>query len=185
MIIHEFDLDMVPNGQQVSIWLNQYDEDFLLKANLFARTGEFTIQEGTTAAIRGTKPDGNGYSADASINGSVVTVVGDQQITVASGKAVFELTLYKDGKELNTANFTINIERAALDKDTPHSRSQTRELVDIEDNADELITAATAASGAADRAEAAATDARASADLSQEIYDTFAEIDGGDFTDYE
>ena len=71
-----------------------------------------------------------------------VTVLGDQQMTVVQGKANYELTLYKDGKELSTSNFTVIVERAALDKDTPTSKSQTRELVEIEDNAEELIAAA-------------------------------------------
>lgn len=63
-------------------------------------------------------------------------------MTVAAGKAAFELTLYRSGKELNTANFTVYIERAALDKDTVSSKSQTRELSEIEDNAEELLAAA-------------------------------------------
>ena len=182
MIIHEYDIDMVPNGNRVDVWLNQYDDDFILKFNLYARIGELTIPSGTTAAIRGTKPDGNGFSADAVLNEDVVTVEGDQQMTVAAGKSIFELTLYNDGKELNTANFILHIERAALDKDTPTSRSQTRELVEIEDNADELIAAATAAAGAAGRAAASEAAAAASADLAQDLYDSMVILDGGDFT---
>ena len=148
MISYTYDLDMVPGGRRTEVPLNQYDEDFELNFNLFARNGVFEVQEGTTVAIRGTKPDGNGFSADATIDGNTVTVVGDQQMTVVAGRAAFELTLYKDEKELNTANFTINVERAALDKDTVHSRSQTRELVEIEDNANEIIAAAQQASAA-------------------------------------
>lgn len=142
MITYEFDLDMVPGGRRTEVNLNQYDEDFELKINLVARQGTFSVQSGTTAAIRGTKPDGNGFSADCTLEGTVVTVTGDQQMTAVAGKAVFELTLYRSGKELNTANFTVHIERAALDKDTVISKSQTRELVEIEDNAEELIAAA-------------------------------------------
>ena len=148
MISYTYDLDMVPGGRRTEVPLNQYDEDFELNFNLFARNGVFEVQDDTTVAIRGTKPDGNGFSADATIDGNTVTVVGDQQMTVVAGRAAFELTLYKGEKELNTANFTINVERAALDKDTVHSRSQTRELVEIEDNADEIIAAAQQASAA-------------------------------------
>ena len=145
MITHNYDLDVVPSGgRRLEIWLNQYDEDFQLVFALKARTGTFVVESGTTAAIRGTKPDGNGYSADAAIDteSATVTVTGDQQMTVAAGRSNYEITLYKDGKELNSANFTICVERAALDKDTPTSRSQTRELVAIEDNAEEIIGAA-------------------------------------------
>ena len=41
MIIHEFDLDMIPGGNVPSIRVNQYDEDFNLKINLFSRNGNF------------------------------------------------------------------------------------------------------------------------------------------------
>lgn len=142
MITYEFDLDMVPGGRRSEVWVNQYDEDFQFVINLVARHGTFTVESGTTVAIRGTKPDGNGFSANCTIDGTTVTVDGDQQMTAAAGKSAFELTLYKNSKELNTANFTVYVERAALDKDTVISGSQTRELVEIEDNAAELIQAA-------------------------------------------
>ena len=127
MITYEFDLDMVPGGRRTEVWVNQYDEDFQFVINLVARQGTFTVESGTTVAIRGTKPDGNGFSADCTLSGTTVTVEGDQQITAAAGKAAFEVTLYKNNKELNTANFTVFIERAALDKDTVISGSQTRD----------------------------------------------------------
>ena len=182
MILQSFKLDVIPDGKKKEIWLNQYDDDFVLQITLFSSAGTLSIPSGTTAAIRGTKPDGNGYSANAVLSDNVVTVTGDQQMTVVAGKAIFEITLYNDNKELNTANFILHIERAALDKDTPTSRSQTRELVEIEDNADELIAAATAAAGAADRAAASEAAAAASADLAQDLYDSMVILDGGDFT---
>lgn len=160
MLILTQRIDIIPNGRKKEFWLNQYDEDFIIRFELFSSEGTFSIPSGTTAAIRGTKPDGNGYSADAVIDGNTVTVEGDQQITVAAGKAVFELTLYKDGKELNSANFILHIERAPLDKDTPSSRSQTRELVSIEAHADELIAAATDINAKASDSEAYAVGTR-------------------------
>jgi len=160
MLILTQRIDIIPNGRKKEFWLNQYDEDFIIRFELFSSEGTFSIPSGTTAAIRGTKPDGNGYSADAVIDGNTVTVEGDQQMTVVSGKAVFELTLYKDGKELNSANFILHIERAPLDKDTPSSKSQTRELVSIEEHADELITAATDINAKASDSEAYAVGTR-------------------------
>lgn len=148
MVIYTNHIDVVPGGaNRIVIRLNQYDDDFRLDFTLFARTGQLVLEAGTTAAIRGTKPDGNGFSADADIDieHNTVSVYGDQQMTVVAGYSLYELTLYKDGKELNTSNFALSIERAPLDKDTPTSKSQTRELVEIEDNAEELIAAATQA----------------------------------------
>lgn len=146
MISYAYKVDMVPGANQgkTVVYLNQYDTDFSIVFELFARIGTFTIESGTTAAIRGTKPDGNGYSADATIDieNKTVTVFGAEQMTVCAGTTPYELVLYNDGKELNTANFDLYIERAALDKDTPASHSETRELVEIEAHATEIIAAA-------------------------------------------
>lgn len=146
MILYSYDIDIVPglNQGRVVVPLNQYDEDFYIEFHLVARTGIFVIENGTTAAIRGTKPDGNGFSADATVDAehAIITVTGDQQMTVVAGTTQYELTLYCDGKELNTANFDIYVERAALDKDTVSSHSQTRELVEIEGRALDIIAAA-------------------------------------------
>ena len=171
MVIYSNSIDIVPGAKRVSVFLNQYDEDFRLVFKLYARTGELVLEEGTTAAVRGTKPDGNGYSADALLDlaEGTVTVLGDQQMTVVQGKASYELTLYKDGKELSTSNFTVIVERAALDKDTPTSRSQTRELVEIEDNAEELIAAANRAADVEQEIERLAAQVAGDANSAKEV----------------
>lgn len=129
------------------IHLSQYDSDFTLNFELYASDGSFTMQSGTTAAIRGTKTDGEPFSLDATVSGSTVTVTGThaqmQQLTAAAGRNIFELTLYKSGKELNTSNFIILCERAAMDKDSIGGQSVIRELVNVIDRTDELIGAAT------------------------------------------
>ena len=142
MITHSYKLDMCPGGVPLAITLSQYDSDVQLVFELFASRGTFVIESGTTVAIRGTKPDGNGIDLDAAISDNVVTVSVTQQMTAVAGTSYYELTLYKSEKELNTANFRLIIERAALDKDTLISGSEIRELVDIIDRADEIIQAA-------------------------------------------
>lgn len=144
MITHTFDLDMVPGGMPVVAHLSQYDDDFSLVFNLYAGKGAFTVQSGTTAEIRGTKKDGTGYSATATIDisNSKVTVVGDQQMTAMKGRNIFELTLKHSSKELNTANFILDIEPAALDRGTIVSESKIMELLDVTDRADAIIAAA-------------------------------------------
>ena len=169
MITHTYDLDMVPGGVQVVVHLSQYDDDFSLVFNLFARTGDFTIPSGTNAYIRGTKLDGTGYSVSANldISNKRVTVSGDKQLTAVAGAQTFELSLVRNNKTHNTANFVLWIERAALDKDTPPSQSVLRELVGYIDRASEIINAGqqytsykNALETTAARAEAAATSAQ-------------------------
>lgn len=144
-------LDMRHGAVPQVVHLSQYDSDFTLVFELYASDGTLNIESGTTARIRGTKTSGTGYSADATINVSTrtVTVTGNQQMTAAAGRNIFELTLYKGNKELNSANFILQCERAALDMDTIEDKTIAREL----DNLEQFVTAA---EDAADRAEAAA-----------------------------
>ena len=177
MITYREKLNMSPGGVPLVIHLNQYDEDYSLVFDLYASEGTFTIESGTTAQIRGTKTDGEGYSVDATINVSAktVTVAGDQQMTAAAGRNVFELTLWKGEKELNTQNFILDVEPAALDKDTIGSHSVIKELVAVIDRTDEIIAAAQQADAAqasiaalTERAENAADDAEGSATEAQQ-----------------
>lgn len=142
-ITKTYDLDMCPGGVPLTVHMSQYDSDFTLVFNLYASSGDFSISAGSTVQVRGTKRDGNGYSVDAYLNitGRKVTVTGDAQMTAIAGKQVFELTIKRDDKELNTANFILDVERAALDKDTLPSGSKIRELVNVIDNSDEIINA--------------------------------------------
>ena len=139
-------LDMRHGAVPEVVHLSQYDSDFTLNFELYASDGSFTMQSGTTAAIRGTKTDGEPFSMDATVSGSTVTVTGTheqmQQLTAAAGRNVYELTLYKSGKELNTSNFIVLCERAAMDKDTMGGTSVIRELVSVIDRTDEIIAAA-------------------------------------------
>lgn len=142
MITYTYPLDITPGEYPTIVYLSQYDSAFTLIFNLFSSEGNVSFGSGVTAAIRGTKRDGNGYSAEATISENTVTVTGDQQITAIAGENTFELVLTKNGKELATANFVIFVERAALDKDTIVSQSKIRELVNVIDKTDDLLAAA-------------------------------------------
>lgn len=136
-------LDVYPGGVQKPVRLKQYSDDFEIVFSLYASRGEFTLESGTTAAIRGRKPDGNVYSEDAviDIEGKTVTVTGDVQITAVSGRAFFEIVLENDGKELGSINCPFDIYDSAADKDDITSDSVVRELQAVMDQADEIIAA--------------------------------------------
>lgn len=135
-------LDTMPGSIPVVVKMNQYDSDFTLVFNMYSTGGLITFDGDITASIRGTKTDGHGYSASATIESNVVTVLGDVQMTTSPGDNIFEIVLTKDDKELSSANFIIHVERAALDKDTIVSQSKIRELVNVIDRTDEIIAAA-------------------------------------------
>lgn len=99
-----------PGEKAQEISLNQNDGDFRLQATLFSDLGEFTIESGTTAVLRGTKPNGAAYTKSASLSGNVVTVIGDSDMTAVAGTGVFEICLTHSGKELYSENFHAHIE---------------------------------------------------------------------------
>lgn len=143
MITYSFDLDVVPGGVPVKVPLKQYEDACTLVFSVYASKGALVLPEGTTASIRGTKPDGNGISIDANISGNVVTVLVNKQMTTAAGKSKYELVFANaTGNEFITTSFVVMVERAALDADTLESDSVIRELAEIQLHQDEIIEAA-------------------------------------------
>ncbi len=155
MITTQIELDVSPGGIAPVIHVSQYDTGSrTLQFNLIATAGDLILPTGTKAEIRGTKPDGNGFSYDALINGKTVTADVTEQMTAAAGKAVCEIVLYtgmparedaeasSDFTQLCTANFILFVERAALDKDTVRSGSDIKQLITVIDRTDELLAAA-------------------------------------------
>lgn len=183
-ITHEAYLNIVPGDSPAPIIkVSQYDADFSIVFHLIAkkrgivpaypRTVEndedvtINVPTSATVSVRGTKTDGNGYSANATLSGTatspIVTVAGHEQMTASAGVNVYEITFYADNatKRLSTANFILFVEPAALDASTITSESLMLELND-------LIASVPNAVAAADRAEAAAAQFEIDATLTQQ-----------------
>ncbi|MBR3202234.1 MAG: hypothetical protein IKF60_01465, partial [Solobacterium sp.] len=187
MLQRTYELDMVPGGIPLSIHLSQYDSDVTLIFQLYASQGILAIpNEGVTATIRGTKLDGNGISAEAvfSFVDSIptVTVQVTKQMTAIAGKNTFELLLKATSGsseyDLPSANFYLDVERAALDYDTLASKSEIMEIQEILADADSVIEAlevskTTQSNMAAltQRAETAATNAERDAETASDAKD--------------
>ena len=153
MITYKYDLDIVTGSVPVIVPLKQYSDDCEIIFNIYSRLGTLVLEEGTTVAIKGTKPDGNGISIDAALSGNQVTVNVDKQMVAVAGKSFYELVFSLNDKELITTSFILYVQRAALDKDTLVSGSVIRELVDIIDRTDEIIEAANKADTSCKRVE--------------------------------
>ena len=150
MLNRTFELDMVPGGIPLSVHLSQYDSDVTLNFQLYASSGVLDIpNENVTAEIRGTKLDGNGISAQATFavidDIPTVSVQVTKQMTAIAGKNTFELVLIATSGDteyqLPSANFYLDVERAALDYDTLKSKSEILEIQEILADADSVIEA--------------------------------------------
>ena len=184
MISTTYELSITPGGIPLVINVSQYDANSrTLVFNLKEADGVVNLPSGVHAAVRGTKPDGNGFDNDASISGSTVTVAVTEQMTAIAGRVFCEIYLYKgtaatteqaassDYQQLATANFILRVERAALDKDTLVSGSTIRQLVNVIDRTDEIIAAAAQSDAAKDRIAALEAAAAADAQRAQEAYE--------------
>ena len=183
-ITHDEYLNLVPGSSSAPvIRVSQYDADFIIRFHLVAvKRGiipHYPIQitndsdvivniaTSSSVSVRGTKTDGNGYSAAATLSGTatapIVTVTGHEQMTASAGVNVYEITFYADNatKRLSTANFILFVEPAALDAKTITSESLMLELND-------LIASVPNAVAAAERAEEAAAQFEIDATLTQQ-----------------
>ena len=143
MITYTYDLDVTPGGVPLSVHASQYDGDsrtFVFR--LFSSAGELSLPSAAEASVKGTKPDGNGFSYTAERSGNNVTVQLTKQMTAVAGHVRCEIVINLGETELATANFILVVERAALDKDTLISGSEIREIIEITDRTDEILAAA-------------------------------------------
>ena len=134
MITYTYDLDVTPGGVPLSVHASQYDGDsrtFVFR--LFSSAGELSLPSAAEASVKGTKPDGNGFSYTAERSGNNVTVQLTKQMTAVAGHVRCEIVINLGETELATANFILVVERAALDKDTLISGSEIREIIEITD----------------------------------------------------
>ena len=150
-----YDIDVSPGGIPLTIDASQYDANArTILFNLISRNGVLVLPSGVKAEVRGTKPDGNGFSYDCAMSGNQVTVQITEQMCAAAGRVYCELVIYTgtpateaedasaDFQQLCTATFFLMIKRAALDKDTLKSGSEIKQLITVIDRTDELLAAA-------------------------------------------
>jgi len=166
-------LNVSPNSYPLVIPIKQYSSDFILKIKLYSTDGDLDIEAGATTKIRGTKRDGNGFELTGTRIGNTCTFSGTkaqmQQMTAAHGRCVFEVVVEHDGKELITANFYMEVQRAAMDAGTVTSESIIEEFADFQSKITAAQAAATAAQEQADRAEAAAQSASEAAESAKTL----------------
>lgn len=144
-----YNLDLVPNGRPLVVNVSQYDQGSrALTFNFFKDNVAFTPPAGYAANITGTKPDGTGFMYAMTVSGSAATVEVTQQMCAVAGDCPCEIRLI-DGNSnvLGTANFTLSVERAAMDDDTVISESDIPYFEELATQA--AASAASAAESAA------------------------------------
>ncbi|WP_102342274.1 hypothetical protein [Galactobacillus timonensis] len=169
-------LDMIQGGRTLIIPVSQYDNGAReLILCLTAGANTYTIPDGATVTVRGTKPDRHGFAHTCQHYGSVAMVILTRNMTAVPGDTWCELriTTGADNDEIvGSANFILRVEPAGLADDTDIS---TTEIPAIEDAA---RANAERAEAAAERAEKAASGSGGGASGVSPTVE-FSAIDGG------
>ena len=126
--MQEIKLNIVPGGVIPVIHATQYDVGRELKFLIFDGNSPASLT-GTTATIEGTKPDGNGFSYECTISNNEVTVETTAQMTVLSGSIDCKITFFKESDRIGTALFILDIEKAALNSNTPISETEIPAII--------------------------------------------------------
>ena len=113
-------LDMTPGRIPIVFHASQYDSDFTLHFELYSSSGDLYHTSNMTAEVRGTNTDGSTYSHSVSLyyaestDTMTVSVSGDEAMTIAPGRNVYEICLKDGSHELGSANFILDVEPAAM-----------------------------------------------------------------------
>ena len=119
--------------------VNQYDEGEEWVFTLYNEDGStYTPSSG---AIIGIKSDGNAIMNAGSVVGGKVVITETEQMTAASGRAIFELLI--DNATHGTANFIVNVERRPSDdaEFSDSDLSMLQEAIDAAEVINEILDA--------------------------------------------
>ncbi|MCM1365429.1 MAG: phage baseplate upper protein [Faecalibacterium sp.] len=153
-IIKKIELDFARDTTQVNVYAKQYDTGSRFVEIIPLNKGErWTVQEGTLAKLRLTKPDGNIVMNDAQLteDGTVLVELTMQALNV-SGKVRAEIAFYKDDSVISSQIFFINVEKAAFDENVPKSTPEYESLTKTLSRAQLAVSDAEQAAENANRA---------------------------------
>lgn len=112
------ELHVTPGGIIPVVHVSQYDENRVLTFQLMDGNNAANIPSGATVAIEGTKPSRHGFSYEATLAGSVVTVNTTLQMTVEQGTVECKLKVTSGTQIIGTALFLMEVEQAGISDGT-------------------------------------------------------------------
>lgn len=151
-MVYEIDLSLEKKGVPVRVPLSQYDNSIpQVRATIWSQGQHYTIPSGAMVFIAGTKQDKTGFMYEAAYSGYTVTFDITDQMTVFSGDVVVELIIQVGTERKGSANFVLEVERAALEEDIVISETDLPIIEELaKDVAEVQIAAEKAIHGALD-----------------------------------
>ena len=114
LVTHKFKLDLTPGAARQVLYTSQGDIGRPFEADLYWNGSPWTAT-GTTANIRGKKPDDTVFDYAATVSGTAVTFETTEQMTIISGPVECELVFSNDGDIIASANFLLIVEASPYD----------------------------------------------------------------------
>lgn len=140
-IYNTFELDMIPDSAPVIVYCDQYDHGVdRLVIHLIDDGVPYVPAAGATAIIQGTKPDGHGFTYEATIDGSTVTADLTEQMTACYGRTRVQVVVTEGEDRTGTYVFYLQVQKSALPDDTEMSASDYALIQQLLQEAEELGT---------------------------------------------
>lgn len=150
MITLALDLNLIPMGVMPRLNVSQYDHGQNVECGLYEGTVPYSIPNGTTAVVQGTKADNTGFEYPCTISNNEVMFKIADQMTVFAGDVTCEVVLLNGEDRIGTINFLLRVEPTALKDDVVISDTDLPLLQQIPEA---LIEAQSAAEDAQEWAE--------------------------------
>lgn len=123
MITFGLDLNLIPGKVLPRLNVSQYDKGQTVSVSLWNGDVPYSIPEGCTAQVVGTKADKTGFMYQCTIENGQPSFVITDQMTVFPGEVTLEVIILDTDNRIGTVNFILDVERAALADDTQISES--------------------------------------------------------------
>lgn len=122
-VTQTFALNLIPESAPIVVHCDQYDKGTgRLIIKLYE--GDIAYTPTGTAVIQGSKPDGKGFSYNATLSGNTVTADLTEQMTAVAGRVRCQVVITETTGRTGTFVFILEVQRSALPSDTDMSESE-------------------------------------------------------------
>lgn len=131
----EITLDLVPKSGGAKVKASQYDnETRMIVCNIEYNGEPYDLTNIGGVRVEGTRTDGVAFASECAVSESQAIFLITNEMTGCAGKHPAEIILTgSDGERLGTMNFSIVVEKAAMDEDavvTPEDATVLQQYID-------------------------------------------------------
>lgn len=120
-------LNLVPTGIPPTVYASEADVGRTIMFKIYDGDVAYTIPDGATVELHGTKPDNHSFDYRPTYSGSIVNVITTEQMCAKEGLTECKLRIVSgDNLNIGTLLFYLNVQRDALPEDADLSESDLK-----------------------------------------------------------